>query len=87
MADYELFSIDAWNAADLNQAEKSSGIFCFTGRICCACVIAPFVLLLRTNMERELDEFLSMYSVHLDLHEIQTKYAELAELAAEYMER
>ena len=50
-------------------------------------VIAPFVLLLRTNMERELDEFLSMYSVHLDLHEIQTKYAELAELAAEYMER
>ena len=50
-------------------------------------VIDPFVLLLRTNMERELDEFLSMYSVHLDLHEIQTKYAELAELAAEYMER
>lgn len=50
-------------------------------------VIDPFVLLLRTNMEREFDEFLSMYSVHLDLHEIQTKSAELAELAAEYMER
>ena len=49
-------------------------------------VIAPFVLALRTNMKREVDEFLSMYSVHIDLHGVQEENPELAELAEAYIE-
>ena len=49
-------------------------------------LIATFAALLRANMEREIDEFLSMYSVHLDLHGVQEENPELAELAETYME-
>jgi Uncharacterized conserved protein len=49
--------------------------------------IAPFAALLRANMERELDEFLSMYSVHIDLYGVQKEHPELAELAEAYMKR
>ncbi len=50
-------------------------------------VIDPFTGLLRANMEREIDEFLSMYSVHIDLYGVQEENPELAELAEAYMKR
>ena len=50
-------------------------------------VISPFVSLLRTNMLREIDDFLVMYSVHIDLNEIRQAAPSLVTLAENYAER
>lgn len=49
--------------------------------------LAPFLQLLRRNMERELEAFLSMYSLHIDLPSLAEENPELADAAALYVQR
>lgn len=46
--------------------------------------LSPFVHLLRQNMERELDGFLSMYAIHIDGHTLREIKPSLVPLAKAY---
>lgn len=49
--------------------------------------LTSFLQLLQQNMERELDAFFAMYSLHMDVPELQRRKPELAALAMSYREQ